>query len=156
MTDEQQITVADIIGTSDEDQFMEFNLTEVQALVSNLQSLGVDDVTQAENLQQQALRCADILAEYIGKLIKTVAFLEAKANSKKNSVALRYEVSGGVKTSIELKKMAGEADPEVEDLQLKIAKAKGAKAVIEKKYDIVIKAHHHYKDMAAGMRKTIV
>jgi hypothetical protein len=155
MENEQLITVADIIGTTDEDQFMDFNLTEVQTLVSNLQSLGVDDVTQAENLQQQALRCADILSEYIGKLIKTVAFLEAKASSKKNQVSLNYEV-GGTKTSIELKKMAGESDPSVEELLLKIAKAKGAKAVIEKKYDIVIKAHHHYKDMAAGMRKTIV
>jgi hypothetical protein len=28
--------------------------------------------------------------------------------------------------------------------------------VLDKKYDILIKSHHHYKDIAQGLRKTIL
>lgn len=157
VTDENsdRVTVADLIGNSDEDKFLDFDLTEVQNLVSNLQSLGVDDLGHAMHLQQQALRCADILSEYLGKIVKTISFLDAKLSSKKNSAALNYSPPQGARLSIELRKMAGESDPEVEELQVKLAKAKGTKSVLEKKYDIVIKAHHHYKDIAMGLRKTI-
>ena len=57
--------------------------------------------------------------------------------------------------SIELRKMAAESDPKVLDIETKIAKVKGAKTVLEKKFDIIIKSHHHYKDIANGLRKTI-
>jgi len=150
-----KVTVADLIGGDDEDKFLTFDLTEVQNLVSNLQSDGVDDLGHAMLLQQQALRCADILSEYLGKIVKTISFLDAKISSKKNGVALNYSPPAGTRPSIELRKMAGESDTEVEELQLKYAKAKGAKSVLEKKYDIVVKAHHHYKDIAMGLRRAI-
>lgn len=150
-----KITVADLLGEDDENKFLTFDLTEVQNLVSNLQSEGVDDLGHAMLLQQQALRCADILSEYLGKVVKTISFLDAKISSKKNNVALNYSPPSGTRPSIELRKMAGESDEEVEELQLKYAKAKGAKSVLEKKYDIVVKAHHHYKDIAMGLRRTI-
>lgn len=150
-----KVTVNDLIGSDDDEKFLNFDLTEVQNLVSNLQSIGVDDIGHAMELQQTALRCADILSEYIGKIVKTISFLDAKLSSKKNKVALNYESLTHNRTSIELKKMAGESDPEVEDIALQIAKAKGAKSVLEKKYDIVIKAHHHYKDIANGLRRSI-
>jgi hypothetical protein len=153
--DDNRITVAHIIGTDDEDKFLEFDLTEIQNLVSNLQSIGVDDLGHAMHLQQQALRCADILSEYLGKIVKTISYLDAKLSSKKNSVALNYSPPNGTRPSIELRKMAGESDEEVEKLSLKLAKAKGTKSVLEKKYDIVVKSHHHYKDIATGLRRTI-
>lgn len=153
--DTETVTILDLIGADDEEQFLDFDLTEVQALVSNLQSIGVNDVSHAENLQQQALRCADILSEYSGKLTKTVAYLESKISARTNRVALEYD-SGQARTSIELRKMAGESDSQVEELELRLAKAKGAKALLDKKYDIVIKAHHHYKDIASGMRRSIL
>ena len=153
--DSNIITVADIIGRNDEDKFLDFDMTEIQDLVSNLQSVGVDDIAHAMLLQQQSLRCADILSEYIGKIIKTISYLESKLSRKKNEVALNYTPPSGTRASIELRKMAGESDEEVEEILLKIAKAKGAKSLLEKKYDIVVKAHHYYKDIAAGLRRTI-
>ncbi len=150
-----RVTIEDIIGKENEDKFLKFDLTEVQNLVSNLQSLGVDDINHAMHLQQEALRCADILAEYLGKIVKTISYLEAKLSSKKNSVALNYDPPTGTRPSIELRKMAGESDSEVEELQVKLAKAKGAKSVLDRKFDIVVKSHHHYKDIAMGLRKTI-
>ena len=151
----ERITVADVIGREDYDKFLDFDLTEVQNLVSNLQSTGCDNAAIAMNLQQQALRCADILSEYLGKIVKTMSYLDAKIVTKKNSIALHYSNPNSPKPSIELRKMAAEADEDVEELTLQLAKAKGTKSVLEKKYDIVVKAHHHYKDIATGLRRTI-
>ena len=55
-----------------------------------------------------------------------------------------------------MRKLAGTIAPEVEELQIKLAKAKAGKMVLDKKYDILIKNHHYWKDLAAGMRKTIL
>jgi hypothetical protein len=148
-------TIGNIIGLEAEDEFLEFDLTEIQGLLKNLQNTDNIDLAHAEKLAQQCLRCADILAEYLGKLIKTVGYLESKVGSTKNRVSLEYEHPGG-RTTAELRKSAGEASPEVEELQIKLAKAKGSKSLVEKKFDIIIKSHHHYKDLAAGLRKTIL
>jgi hypothetical protein len=55
-----------------------------------------------------------------------------------------------------MKKWAGESSPEVEAVQIKLAEAKAGKIVLERKYEILIKSHHHFKDIAAGLRKTIL
>jgi len=55
-----------------------------------------------------------------------------------------------------MKKWAGESSPIVEELQIRLAKAKASKLVLEKKYDILIRSHHHYKDIAQGLRKSIL
>lgn len=150
-----KVTIKDIIGDSLDDVFENFDLTEVQDLVSRLQNSDIPDISHAEYLQQQALRCADILSEHIGKLVKIIHYLEAKVTSAKNKASLDYKASDG-RTTMEMKKWAGEVSPEVEEIQIKLARAKGSKAVLDKKYEIVIKSHHHYKEIAAGMRKTIL
>jgi hypothetical protein len=55
-----------------------------------------------------------------------------------------------------MKKWAGESSLEVEEVQIKLAKAKASKIVLEKKYDILIRSHHHYKDIAQGLRRTVL
>lgn len=150
------ITVEDLIGDGLEDTFLKFNVTEIQDILAKLQNTNVPDLAHAEYLQQQALRCADVLSEYLGKLVKTIHYLEAKVSRTKAKAALNYTPDAGVRISIELRKMASEDSQEVEDVQIKLAKAKGSKVALDRKYDIIIKAHHHYKDIASGLRKSIV
>lgn len=151
----QQVRLADFLGESLEEEFGDFDLTEIQSVLQHLQNVDAIDLAHAESLQQQALRGADILSEYLGKIVKTVGFLETKVNSTKNRVSLEYQAAEG-RTTSEMKKWAGESSPEVEEIQIKLAKAKGSKAILEKKYDILIKSHHHYKEIATGLRRTIL
>lgn len=152
----EQVRLGDLLGSSLEEQFKDFDLTEIQSVLSQLQIIESIDLAHAELLQQQSLRGADIVAEYLAKMVKTVSYLEIKVNSTKNKVSLEYQAPDGSKTTVDMKKWAGESSPEVEKVQIKLAEAKGAKIVLEKKYDILIKNHHHYKDIAAGLRKTIL
>jgi hypothetical protein len=55
-----------------------------------------------------------------------------------------------------MKKWAADVSPEVETVQIKLASAKGSKLVLDRKYEILVKSHHHFKDIAAGLRKTIL
>jgi len=96
----------------------------------------------------------------LGKIVKTVGYLETEVNSTKNKVMLEYmapDFDGhAVKTTADMKKWAGESSPAVEEVQIKLAKAKGSKLVLERKYEILVKSHHHFKDIAQGLRKTIL
>lgn len=156
MTEDKTITLAHFLGTALEENFIDFDLTEIQKVLFELQTMDTIDLAHAERLQQQALRGADILTEYLGKIVKTVGYLEAKVNSTKNKISLGYQAPDGAKTTVEMKKWAGEASPDVEEIQIKLAKAKGSKIVLERKYELLVKAHHHFKDIAAGMRKTVL
>lgn len=152
----QQVRLGDLLGDELEEEFVNFDLTEIQQVLSKLQYTDAIDLAHAELLQQQALRGADILTEYLGKIVKTVGYLESKVNSTKNKVSLDYQAPDGSRTTADMRKWAGESSPEVEEVQIRLAKAKASKMVLEKKYDILIRSHHHYKDIAAGLRKTIL
>jgi hypothetical protein len=149
-------TVADLIGSKVEEKFTEFDMTEVQNVLSKLSDIEPVDLAHAEMLQQQALRGADILSDYLGKIVKTVNYLESKINKVKNQVSLTYKDPEGGKVTSEMRKWAGESSPEVEELSIKLAEAKAAKVTLEKKYDVLIRTHHQYKDIAAGFRRTIL
>jgi hypothetical protein len=146
----QPVKLGDFLGTEMEEDFFQFDLTEIQKVLEQLQTEDVFDLPHAELLQQQALRGADILT------VKTVGYLETKVNSTKNKVSLDYQAPDGVRTTADMKKWAGESSPEVEEVQIKLAKAKGSKIVLERKYEILIKSHHHFKDIAQGLRKTVL
>lgn len=148
-------TLGEFIGESFEEDFSSFDLREIQEVLSSLKDDQAIDLAHAERLQQKALRGADILIEYLGKIVKTVSYLETKINSTKNSVALNYQSPEG-RTTMEMRKFAAESSKEVEELQISLSKAKAAKIVIEKKLELLIKGHHHWKDISMGLRKTIV
>lgn len=152
----QQVRLGDILGPNLVEDFRNFDLTEVQQVLEQLQSVDAIDLAHAELLQQQALRGADILAEHLSKMVKTVSYLEAKVNSVKNKVSLDYVAPDGVRTTVDMKKWAAESSPDVTAALEKLADAKGGKVALERKFDIIVKAHHHYKDIAAGLRKTIL
>lgn len=152
----QQVRLGDFLGNELEEDFASFDLTEIQQVLVNLQSTDAIDLAHAELLQQQSLRGADILTEYLGKIVKTVGYLEAKVNRTKNAAALNYQEPNGNRTTSDMKKWFSESSPEVEEVQILLAKAKASKMVLERKYDILIKSHHHYKDIAQGLRKTIL
>jgi hypothetical protein len=152
----QNVRLGDFIGSELEEEFLNFDLSEIQQVLEKLQDTDAIDLAHAELLQQQALRGADVLTEYLGKIVKTVGYLEAKVNSTKNKVSLEYQAPDGSRTTADMKKWAGESSSEVEEIQIKLAKAKGSKLVLERKYEILIKSHHHYKDIASGLRRTIL
>ena len=149
------ITVRDIIGSSNEDEFLDFDLTEVQQVLSFLQSEQAIDIAHAERLQLKALRGADIVSEFLSKIVKTVSYLESRLTSVKNKVSLDYKCSpDGSKATAEMRKWAGECSPDTLAIQESIAKAKGTKILLEKKFDILLKAHHSYKEVAMGFRRS--
>lgn len=152
----QQVRLGDLLGLELEDKFLDFDLTEINIVLSRLQETDAIDLAHAELLQQQALRGADVLTEYLGKIVKTVGYLEAEVNSTKNKISLEYKDPDGSKTTADMKKWAAESSPEVKEVQIRLAQAKGSKVYLEKKYDILIKSHHHYKDIATGIRRSIV
>lgn len=152
----QTVRLGDVLGSNLEEDFKNFDLTEIQAVLGQLRDADAIDLAHAELLQQQSLRGADILADYLAKMVKTVAYLESQVNSTKNKVSLEYVAPDGARTTVDMKKWAGESAPEVETVQIKLAEAKGAKMALDRKYEILIKAHHHFKDIAGGLRKTIL
>jgi len=152
----QQVRLSDFIGSELEEDFSNFDLSEIQLVLEKLQDIDAIDLAHAELLQQQALRGADVITEYLGKIVKTVGYLESKLNSTKNKAALTYVDPGGGRTNMDMKKWYAEVAPEVGLVQEALAKAKGSKVFLEKKYDILIRSHHHYKDIAAGLRRTVL
>lgn len=153
---EEKIILRDLIGDKLEEEFLEFDLTEIQLVLQKLSDTNPIDVAHAELLQQQSLRATDIISDYLGKIVKTVGYLETKANSEKNRASLEYKSPDGSKVTMEMRKFAGEASKEVEDILIRLAKAKGSKVFLEKKYDILMKSHYFYKEIVAGFRKTII
>ncbi len=152
----QPVRLGDILGSNLEEDFKNFDLTEIQDVLEQLRDIDAIDLAHAELLQQQSLRGADILIGYLSKMVKTVGYLESQVNSTKNKVSLEYAAPDGARTTVDMKKWAGESSPEVEKVQIKLAEAKGSKIFLEKKYDILDKAHHHFKDIASGLRRTIL
>lgn len=152
---QDRITLGQVLGNDLVDNFEDFDLTQVQQVLAGLAVDTAIDIAHAEMLQQKTLYAAELLIEYIAKLVKTVSFLETKLNSVKNKTSLEYKSADG-KTTADMKKQAGEASPEVEKLGILLAKAKGSKTLLERKYEILIKSHHYYKDIGIGMRKGIV
>lgn len=150
-----KVSVKDFVGDNLEENFLEFDLTSIQEVLQSLSEGSAHDLAHAEILQQKSLRGADIISEYLCKIVKTIGYLEARVNRTKNKVSLEYMAPEG-RTTAEMKRWAGESSLDVEELQIKLAKAKASKMVLEKKYDILIKSHHFFKDITSGMRKTIL
>src|SRR5690606_29205697 len=80
---------------------------------------------------------------------------ESNLNMLKNRAMLNYEPPKG-KATADVRKAASEADPDVLQASIKLSRAKAAKVALDKKYDIIIKSHHLYKDIAGGFKRTIL
>ena len=148
--------MSDYLGTNDEEDFMEFDLTEIEEVLISLRDIDAIDLAHAELLQQMALRGADIIVGYLGKIVKTVGYLETKVNRLKNKASLEYKNPDGGKTTVDMKIWASTNSPEVDDAQKQLSAAKASKMVLDRKYDLLVKSHHHYKDIAQGLRRTIL
>jgi hypothetical protein len=152
----QSVRLSDFLGTDMEEDFANFDMTEVEEVMTQLHEVDAIDLPHAELLQQQALRGADIVTGYLGKIVKTISYLETKVNSTKNRISLEYMAPEG-RTTVEMKKWAGEVgSPELEQWQVKLGNAKGSKLVLDRKYELLVKTHHHYKDIAQGLRRTVL
>jgi hypothetical protein len=152
----ERISLGSLVGTNLVEEFESFDMTEAQDVLKALAHTEAIDQAHAELLQMQSLYAAERLIEHIAKLVKTTSYLESKISSVKNKAALDYKAPDGGKTTADQKKYAGESHPEVEALSIQLAKTKGAKVLLERKYEILIKSHHQFKDISAGLRKSIV
>jgi hypothetical protein len=148
--------LGDLLGKSLEEDFAEFDLTEIQLVLAQLANVEPIDLAHAELLQQQALRGADVITEFLGKIAKTVGYLEARINSTRNKVAFEYQSPDGGKTTADMRKLAAESSDEVEKIHISLSKAKASKIVLEKKFDLLIKSHYHYKEIGNGLKKTVL
>lgn len=149
-------TLGQLIGTDLIEDFNNWDFSEVEKVLQQLAMAEVPDLSHAELLQQQALRGADIISEYLSKMVKTVSYLESKLNSVKNRAALDFKPEEGQKATADMRKQFGESAPEVDQLSAQLARSKGAKVLLEKKFDLIIRAHYQYKEVAAGLRRTIL
>lgn len=152
-----QITLGQLLGNNDVESFEEFDLTEVQKVLKSLAIEDPIDIAHAEYLQQRSLYGAELLIDLSAKMVKTVGFLESKMNSLKNKCALEYKSTDDkVRVTAEMRKNASECDPRVEELSYILAKAKGAKLAIEKKLDLILKTHYHFKEVAQNHKQGII
>lgn len=152
----QKVRLGDFLGNELEEDFANFDLTEIQEVLNELSNTEAIDLPHAEILQIKALRGADIVSGYLAKIVKTIGYLETKVNSTKNKISLEYQAPEGQRTTLDMKRWAADVSPEVDAVQIKLATAKGSKNLLDKKYDILIKSHHNFKEIAAGMRKSIL
>lgn len=152
----QKVTLGDLVGENLEEDFLQFDLTDIREVLTNLSEEEAIDLAHAEMLQQQSLRGADILSGYLSKMIKTTSYLESKIESVKNKTSLEYVSPDGSRVTSEMRLQAGKSSPEVEKLNEQLSKAKGSKSYLEKQYDILIKAHHHFKEIATGLRRSVL
>lgn len=152
----QKVSLGDLLGNELEEDFINFDLTEIQEVLNSLKEVDAIDLPHAELLQQNSLRGADIITEYLGKIVKTVGYLESKVNSVKNRVSLEYRAPDGSRTTTDMRLWAGASSSEVEEISIALSKAKASKVVLEKKYDILIRSHHHFKEIAQGLRRTVL
>ncbi len=145
------------MGTQNIEPWEEFDLTEVQQVLKSLRDNEAFDIAHAEFLQHRALYAAEILIDMIAKMIKTSGFIEARINTVKNKVALEYKCDDDkIRVTAEMRKQAGESHPEVEELGLLLARTKGARSALEKKYDVLIKMHYYFKELAQGQRQSVI
>lgn len=150
------MNLGELVGSELIEDFSIWDFSEITQVLGQLQREEAIDIAHAERLQQQALRGADIVSEYLSKMVKTVSYLEFKFNSVKNKAGLEFknpEEKG--KVSADLRKMAAESAPEVDEVAKSLARAKGAKSALEKKYDLLIKSHYFYKEICLAYRKSI-
>ena len=150
------VLLSDFLGFLDEENFLDFDLTEIQDVLNSLAETDAIDLPHAEHLQQLSLRGAEVITTYLGKIVKTIGHLETFMNKERNLAALSYKDPDGSRTTAEMKKCFSESCPAVIELGLKLAKAKASKIVLDKKYENLIRTHYHYKQIAEGLRKSMV
>lgn len=145
--------LGDLIGDDFEEDFTQWKFEAIQSVLNELATNEPIDIAHAEMLQQKSLRAADIISDYLGKIVKISSYLENRVSSLKNKAALQYKGEKD-KVTDQMRKFAAESDPDVDKLNSSLAKAKGVKVLLEKKYEILIKTHHYYKEISIGMKKT--
>ena len=152
-----KVTLGQILGNDNVDAFEDFDMTEVQKVLKNLAVEEGFDIAHVEWLQQRCLYGVEILIDMSAKMVKTVSFLESRINSVKNKVALEYKhPDEKVRLTAEMRKAAAESSEEVEQLGILLARSKGAKLAVEKKMDLLLKSHYHFKELAANQKQGII
>ena len=145
-------TVRDIVGDCDlEEEFDTISLDEVNVVLDELNSCSIHDVAHAEYLQQKALACANYLANHLSRIVKIASFLESQISTQRNKTAAYY-TRDDVKVTNDLRIFAAKACPEAAMLENKLSRVKGIKLLLEKKYDLLLKCHYYFKEIASSFK----
>lgn len=149
-------TLKDIVVKDDMDAYLSFDMTEIDVILSSLKNTTACDIATSEFLQQQSLRCADIIAELLSQIVYVYSNLESELSFVKNKTSFDFKPSDDKKNTADMRKYAGESHSNIPQLTQKISAAKAARDLCQRKYELLIKAHHHYKEISTSMRKTII
>lgn len=148
-------TLGQLVGSDLIEDFSNWEFSEIEIVLQALSKEDATDLKQVEKLQRESLRGADLISDYLSKMVKTVSFLESKLNSVKNKAALDYSPpKEGSRVTADVRRLVAESAPEVEEISGQLARCRGAKVFLEKKFDILIRAHYFYKEVAGGLRRT--
>ncbi len=146
--------IRDIIGDKMEEDFLEFDYTYIQETLNEVSNSATPNLAMAEYLQFKCLSAADVLIEYSGKLIKYSTYLDNKITSMRNRHAMEF-YAANPKAAADIRAMSLKSCPDADELENTSAQLKGTRAIIEKKFDLLIKAHHHYKEVASRLNRMI-
>jgi hypothetical protein len=146
-------TINDIIGTcSLEEEFLHFDVSDVQFILDELNQTNIIDVAHAQYLQQKSLFAANRLCEHLSRLVKITTYLESNISKIRNKAALDYRPDNNAKVTSDLRVYASKSCSEADALESLLAKAKGAKVLLEKKYDLLLKSHYYFKEISSAFK----
>jgi hypothetical protein len=148
-------TIRDIIGDNVEEDFLNFDVSFIQETLNEVSNSATPDLAHAEYLCHKCIVAANQLAEYLGRLVKYSSFLENKISSIRNKYALDYKPVDGGKTTADMRNLALKSCADADIYEETLAKLKGTRTSMEKKFDILIKDHHLYKDIASRLNRII-
>lgn len=146
-------TLGNILGQDLVENFSSWDLSEIEEVIAILSVGDAYNLSLAEHLQRQTLHGANILATYLAKMAKCISYLESHLMLLKSQVALQIS---GEKITTAQRAEAVENDSKVQESLQTLLKTKGIKSLLEKKLEILLRANFHYKEVAQGLRRTVL
>ena len=145
------VNAKDLLNT--EIDLENFDLTEVQEIISEMREMEVIDLAHADLKQQMCLFLADKLNDHCAVLTKQISKLESNLSVEKNKASLDYKAEEG-KTTTDMKVWAGNCAPKVIEIQNSLASLKGVLFLLSKKSDLVLKSFYYFKALSDSYRRT--
>jgi len=139
--------IKDEIGETFEDDFMEFDLTLVHDLLDDINNNSAPDLYQAEDLRRRTIVGMRMLTQYEGRLIKITNYLNSKIPAIRSKYAIHYTNEGKKDPTDKTRDYAFKSCPDAEPFEKTLAQATAARTVVQKKYELLSKAHYMYRDL---------
>lgn len=142
----------DWIGKDPIDEFSTIDVSEVDRILNELNSVLAHDYPTALHMAKEALRAYCLLTDILARLVKSIDVLSAQINNKRYKIM--SEAGGeGAKVTVEMRKAAAEKDPQILQAEIQLAYLKGLKVAVEKKQNVLYAQHYMFKDIMSEQKK---